>query len=118
MLIPEHEHARVCHALPIVHVLCVRALAFLFASEEVDKLSAHPCARRELDGSLVNAVCDLISSVMLMLFAQASDAVCERSSEPLSALFEEWSSWWSSDLQTWHISLPVSAHSQPSEEPR
>lgn len=66
----------------------------------------------------VNTMCwPLQFSVVLMLFTHASDAICVWSSGTSPALFEERSSWWSSDLQTGCISLPVSAYSQPSERP-
>lgn len=93
----------------LVHVRVFIHKPFCLHQKSPQTISARPYAQKVLDDSLVDTTRNLIFCAMLMLFAHAFDTICEWSSGPSSALFEEWSSWWSSDLQTWRISLPVSA---------
>lgn len=54
-----------------------------------------------------------------MLFTHAFDTICVWGSETSLALFEEWSSWWSSDFADMvHFTASVCPFPQPSEEPR
>ena len=98
----------VCTLFSFVSSPCVHTWAFLFCVRRVHKqYLLAPCAKKCLIRALSTQCADLIFSVMLMLFAHAFETICEWSSEPSPALFEEPSSWWSSDSQTRRISLPV-----------